>query len=86
MSPPTSRARRRSPSGHPARGRKPEGAARTGARRPPRNMGHGEMRDIAIFICGMVSGGTIATLIMAMLAIHKQHEREHDLDERMGEE
>lgn len=49
-------------------------------------MGHGEMRDIAIFICGMVSGGTIATLIMAMLAIHKQHEREHDLDERMGEE
>ena len=46
------------------------------------------MRDIAIFICGMVSGGTIATLIMAMLAIHRQHEREreHDLDERMGEE
>lgn len=31
------------------------------------------MRDIGIFICGMIAGGTIATLIMAMLAIHKQH-------------
>ncbi len=44
------------------------------------------MRDIGIFICGMVSGGTLATIVMAMLNIYRQREREHDLDERLGEE
>lgn len=44
------------------------------------------MHDIAIFICGAVFGGSIATCVMAMINVYKQSERERDLDERMGEE